>query len=109
RADAMAPYCPPQHAAYGQALQRSLGTVRQPLSGNSALLHVGTGYAGTPSDEWIVPKQTKNAAMAWRFIRIASDAVAQRQSAEIIGLAPANRVAVKTVKDPGIKYVAKLA
>jgi ABC-type glycerol-3-phosphate transport system substrate-binding protein len=106
---AMAPYYPLQLAAFRQALKRNLGIARQPLSGNSALLHVGTGYAGTPSDEWIVPKETKNVDMAWRFIRIASGAVAQRQSAQIIGLAPANKVAAKTVKDPGIKYVAKLA
>ena len=106
---AMAPYYPLQLGAFRQALKGNLGIARQPLSGNSALLHVGTGYAGTPSDEWIIPKQTKNADMAWKFIRIASDAVAQRQSAAIIGLAPANKVAAKTVKDPGIKYVSKLA
>lgn len=106
---AMAPYYPLQLAAFREALKGDLGIARQPLSGNSALLRVGTGYAGTPSDEWIVPKETKNANMAWRFITIASDAVAQRQSAAIIGLAPANKAAVKTMKDPGIKAIAKLA
>jgi ABC-type glycerol-3-phosphate transport system substrate-binding protein len=106
---AMAPYYPLQLGEFRKALKGDLGIARQPLSGNSPLLHVGTGYAGTPSDEWIIPKETKNASMAWKFVTTASDAVAQRQAATVIGLAPANKAAVKTLKDPGIKYVAQLA
>jgi ABC-type glycerol-3-phosphate transport system substrate-binding protein len=106
---AMAPYYPLQLEAFRQALKGDLGIARQPLSGHSSLLRVGTGYAGTPSDEWIVPKDTKNADMAWRFIKTASDAQAQREANTIIGLAPANTSVVRTLKNPGAQLIAKLA
>jgi ABC-type glycerol-3-phosphate transport system substrate-binding protein len=107
---AMAPYYPLQLAAFRQALgAKNLGIARQPLSGHSSLLHVGSGYAGTPSDEWIIPKGTKNAQMAWKFVVGLSDAQAQRDSFRIIGLAPSNTAVARTLNDPGAKLIAQLA
>ena len=106
---AMAPYYPLQLEAFKKALGADLGIAQQPLSGRSSLLKVGTGYAGTPSDEWIIPKETKNAEMAWRFVEDRE----RRRGAE--GLGPNRRpVAVehvgrRTLKDPGAKLIAKLA
>jgi ABC-type glycerol-3-phosphate transport system substrate-binding protein len=107
---AMAPYYPLQLSAFRQALGSSnVGIARQPLSGHGPLLRVGTGYAGTPSDGWIIPKATRNADMAWRFVKIASDAQAQKESNVIIGLAPANTSVVRGLKDEGAKLIARLA
>jgi multiple sugar transport system substrate-binding protein len=107
---AMAPYYPLQLTVFRKALgAANLGIARQPLSGHGPLLRVGTGYAGTPSDGWIIPKDTKNAEVAWRFVKTASDAQAQREANAIIGLAPANTRVVGTLKDSGAKLMAKLA
>lgn len=107
---AMAPYYPLQLASFRQALgANNLGIARQPLSGHSSLLRVGSGYAGTPSDEWIIPKGTKNAQMAWKFVVTLSDAQAQKDSYRIIGLAPANTATLRGLNDAGVKRIAQLA
>jgi ABC-type glycerol-3-phosphate transport system substrate-binding protein len=47
--------------------------------------------------------------MAWRFVKIASDAQAQKEANVIIGLAPANTSVVRGLKDEGAKLIARLA
>ncbi len=91
------------------ALGNKLGVAKEPLSGNGPLLHVKSGYAGNPFDGWVIPKQSKNAAMAWRFIKIASDASANTTVQSLMGFSPANASVIKSLKNPLDKAAAKFA
>lgn len=107
---AMAFFFPLEVAAFRKALgQNNVGEAKQPLSGHGPLLHVKSGYAAIPSDAWSIAKGSKNAAIAWQFIKIASDAQAQATEQTMIGFAPAISSVTQHLKDPTLKYVAELA
>lgn len=106
---AMTPYFGLQLATFKKALGSKLGVAPLPLSGTGALLHYNNGYAGNPFDGWVIPKGSPNAAMAWKFIKIASDASANRTSQSEMGLSPAVTSVVQQLKDPLQKEAAKLA
>jgi ABC-type glycerol-3-phosphate transport system substrate-binding protein len=107
---AMAPYYPAALTTFEHAIgANNLGVARQPVSGHGPLLHVRNGWAGTPTDGWLIPKDAKNAEMAWKFIQLASDSTAQLAATSLIGLPPANTKAAASLKDPAAKFAAKLA
>lgn len=106
---AMTPYFGLQLGAFKKALGSDLGVAPLPLSGSGPLLRVNNGYAGNPFDGWVIPKGSPNAAMAWKFIKIASDAEANRTSQSQMGLSPAITTVVRGLKDPLEKEAATLA
>jgi ABC-type glycerol-3-phosphate transport system substrate-binding protein len=106
---AMTPYFGLQLATFQKALGSKLGLAPLPLSGSGPLLHVNNGYAGNPFDGWVIPKGSPNPAMAWKFMKIASDASANRTSQSEMGLSPALTSVVNGLTDPLQKKAAKLA
>jgi raffinose/stachyose/melibiose transport system substrate-binding protein len=107
---AMAPYYPAGLTSFQQALGKSnLGLARQPVSGRGPMLHVRNGWAGTPTDAWLIPKDSKNAAVAWSFIKTLTTPLAQLGATKNIGLPPANSKAVSKLTDPQAKFAASLA
>jgi maltose-binding protein MalE len=105
----MTPYFGLQLAAFRKALGSKLGVGPLPLSGNGPLLHVNNGYAGVPFDGWVIPKGSGNPAMAWKFIKLASDVEANKTSQSEMGLSPAITSVVNGLTDPLQKEAAKLA
>ena len=91
------------------ALGSKLGIAKEPLSGTGPLLHVNSGYAGNPFDGWVIPKDSKNADVAWSFIKIASDATANKTSQSMMGFSPANGKVIAGLTNPLEKAAAKLA
>ncbi len=93
---------------FEKSLGSNLGVARQPVSGNGPLLHVNNGYAGDSFDNWVIPKGSPHAALAWKFITLASDASAQESLASEVGLTPVNRAAIATLNPIG-KFIANLS
>jgi raffinose/stachyose/melibiose transport system substrate-binding protein len=106
---AMTPYFGLQLAAFQKALGSKLGVAPLPLSGSGPLLHVNNGYAGNPFDGWVIPKNSPNADMAWKFIKLASDASANKTSQSMMGLSPAVTSVTEKLTDPLQKTAAQLA
>ena len=94
---------------FKKALGKNLGVARLPVSGNGPLLKVNNGYAGSPWDGWVINKRTKYAAMAWKFVQIASDATANRTAQNLMGFSPANPSVSKGLTDPLEKTANALA
>lgn len=94
---------------FKKALGTKLGVARLPVSGNGPLLKVNNGYAGTPWDGWVINKRTKYAAMAWKFVQIASDATANQTAQNLMGFSPANPSVSKGLTDPLEKAANALA
>lgn len=105
---AMATFYSALLSQFEQSLGSNLGVARQPVSGNGPLLHVNNGYAGDSFDNWVIPKGSPNAALAWKFITIASDPTAQESLASGVGLTPVNRTAIGTLNPIG-KFIANLS
>lgn len=101
---AMTPYFGLQLATFQEELGKDLGIARLPLSGQGPLLKVNNGYAGNPFDNWVVPADAPNAEMAWKFIMIASDAVANESSQELMGLSPAIKSVGKGLTDQAQRF-----
>lgn len=106
---AMTPYFGLQLATFQKALGSKLGIAPLPLSGNGPLLHTNNGYAGNPFDGWVIPKGSPHANMAWKFIKLASDASANQTSQSEMGLSPAITSVVRGLTNPLQKEAAKLA
>jgi ABC-type glycerol-3-phosphate transport system substrate-binding protein len=105
---AMATFYSALLSQFEKSLGSNLGVARQPVSGNGPLLHVNNGYAGDSFDNWVIPKGSPHAALAWKFITIASDATAQESLANEVGLTPVNRTAIGTLNPIG-KFIANLS
>jgi ABC-type glycerol-3-phosphate transport system substrate-binding protein len=105
---AMATFYSALLSEFESSLGNNLGVARQPVSGNGPLLHVNNGYAGDSFDNWVIPKGSPHAALAWKFITIASDATAQESLGKEVGLTPVNRAAIATLNPIG-KFIATLS
>jgi ABC-type glycerol-3-phosphate transport system substrate-binding protein len=105
---AMTPYFSLSLTAFRKALGSKLGLAKQPLSGHGPLLKVNNGYAGVPFDGWVIPKGG-NADMAWKFIKLASDATANASSQKTMGFSPAISSVTKSLTDPLEKLAASFS
>ena len=85
---------------FEKAIGKNLGVARLPVSGNGPLLHVNNGYAGVPFDAWVINKRTKYAAMAWKFVQIASDAAANQSSGKPDGLLAGEQLGLQEAHRP---------
>ena len=106
---AMTPYFSLALTTLQKALGKNLGIAKLPLSGKSALLHTAGGYPGNPFDGWVIPKDAKNADMAWNFIKLASDATANKSAQKLMGFSPAVTSVQRGLTDPLQKAAAALA
>jgi ABC-type glycerol-3-phosphate transport system substrate-binding protein len=93
---------------FEKALGSNLGVARQPLSGNGPLLKVNNGYAGDSFDNFVIPKGSPHATLAWKFITLASGAGPQSSMASLIGLTPVNKTSIAALNPIG-KFIANLS
>ncbi len=105
---AMATFYSALLSQFEKALGNNLGVARQPVSGNGPLLKVNNGYAGDSFDNFVIPKGSKNAKLAWKFITLASSESSQSSMASMIGLTPVNKQAIAKLNPIG-KFIANLS
>jgi ABC-type glycerol-3-phosphate transport system substrate-binding protein len=82
----------------------NIGVTPIPQSGP----HKG-GIAASSLDNWVIPKDSKYPELAFKFIKIASDASAGDLVAGLVASAPANKVAARRIKDPIVRWIAAKA
>lgn len=87
---------------FEKALGSNLGVFRVPVSGNGPL---AGKVAGNSSHNFVIPKGAKNPALAFAFIKTATDETAGKQLLSILGDPTLNRAAAaSTGKDPIIRF-----
>ena len=67
---------------------------------------LGTAVASNSGDNWVIPAQSKNPALAWDFIKTATDAASAKLWLTDVGLPPTNIAASGSISDPVMKFVA---
>ena len=67
---------------------------------------LGTHVASNSNDNWVIPAQSKNSALAWDFIKDATDPAMGELWAKDIGSPPANVAAASKIADPLLSYMA---
>jgi ABC-type glycerol-3-phosphate transport system substrate-binding protein len=105
---AMATFYSALLSQFETALGKNLGVARQPVSGHGPLLKVNNGYAGDSFDNFVIPKASPHASLAWKFIKLASSAGAQSSMSSMIGLTPVNQQAIAKLNPIG-KFIANLS
>lgn len=68
---------------------------------------LGTHVASNSNDNWVIPAQAKNPALAWDFIKDATDPAMGELWAKDIGSPPANVAAASKIADPLLRYMAR--
>jgi ABC-type glycerol-3-phosphate transport system substrate-binding protein len=90
---------------FEKALGSKLGLTQLPAFGNGPLAGKA---AGNSFHNWVIPAKAKNADLAFQYIKIATDATAGEQLAQMVGSPPANKQALTQIKDPNVKFFAQL-
>jgi raffinose/stachyose/melibiose transport system substrate-binding protein len=67
---------------------------------------LGTKVASNSNDNWVIPAQSKNQALAWDFIKDATDPAMGTLWGKDIGSPPANIAAASKIADPLLRYMA---
>jgi ABC-type glycerol-3-phosphate transport system substrate-binding protein len=67
---------------------------------------LGTHVASNSNDNWVIPAQSKNAALAWDFIKDATDPAMGELWGKDVGSPPANIAAASKIADPLLRYMA---
>jgi ABC-type glycerol-3-phosphate transport system substrate-binding protein len=67
---------------------------------------LGTHVASNSNDNWVIPAQSKNPALAWDFIKDATNPAMGGLWAKDVGSPPANIAAASQIPDPLLKYMA---
>lgn len=67
---------------------------------------LGTHVASNSNDNWVIPAGSNNAALAWDFIKDATDESAATLWAKDVGSPPANVAAASKLSDPLLRYMA---
>jgi ABC-type glycerol-3-phosphate transport system substrate-binding protein len=67
---------------------------------------LGTHVASNSNDNWVIPAQSKNQALAWDFIKDATDPAMGELWGKDIGSPPANVAAASKIADPLLRYMA---
>jgi raffinose/stachyose/melibiose transport system substrate-binding protein len=67
---------------------------------------LGTGVASNSGDNWVIPSGAKNPALAWDFIKIATDATSAKLWLTDVGLPTTNIAASSNISDPVLKFTA---
>lgn len=89
-----------------KVLGKNLGVAPLPQSGHGPL----TGQAvGQVSDNWWIPKEAKNAAAAWEFIKLACGYPMSKLETVTFGNPPCNKQAATVIQDPGVSFEAAYA
>lgn len=68
---------------------------------------LGTHVASNSNDNWVIPAQAQNPALAWDFIKDATDPAMGGLWAKDVGSPPANIAAAANIPDPLLKYMAE--
>jgi ABC-type glycerol-3-phosphate transport system substrate-binding protein len=105
---AMATFYSALLSQFEKALGKNLAVARQPVSGDGPLLKVNNGYSGDSFDNFVIPKGSPHASLAWKFIKLASSESAQSSMSNMIGLTPVNQQAIAKL-DPIGKFIANLS
>jgi ABC-type glycerol-3-phosphate transport system substrate-binding protein len=87
------------------ALGKKVGVWPMPVSGHGPWAHK---QAGNAIDNWVIPKGAKNPTLAWKWIQLATSKRMQLLEVPLLGSPPANLAAAKSVKDPYVRYFARL-
>ncbi len=90
---------------FEKALGKNLGVTQIPTAGDGPL---AGRAAGNSFHNWVIPKDAKNPDLAFAYIKIATDKTAGADLATMLGTPPANIAAQATIKDPFVKFFAKL-
>jgi ABC-type glycerol-3-phosphate transport system substrate-binding protein len=90
---------------FEKALGKNLGVTAIPTAGDGPL---AGRAAGNSFHNWVIPKDAKNPDLAFAYIKLATDKTAGADLATMLGTPPANIAAQATIKDPFVKYFAKL-
>jgi raffinose/stachyose/melibiose transport system substrate-binding protein len=90
---------------FEQALKTNLGVAPIPVSGTGPL--AGTA-AGNSFHNFVIPKDAQNQALAFAYVKTATDATAGRQLVSILATPPANLAAQASITDPTVAFFAKL-
>jgi ABC-type glycerol-3-phosphate transport system substrate-binding protein len=87
---------------FEKALGSNLGIFRVPIAGNGPL---AGKVVGNSDHNFVIPTGAKNPALAFDFIKIATDATAGKQLLTILGDPPLNRAAAASAgSDPIIRF-----
>jgi ABC-type glycerol-3-phosphate transport system substrate-binding protein len=87
---------------FEKALGAKLGIFRVPISGNGPL---AGKVVGNSDHNFVIPKGAANPALAFEFIKVATDATAGKQLLTILGDPPLNRAAAASGgSDPIIRF-----
>jgi raffinose/stachyose/melibiose transport system substrate-binding protein len=87
---------------FEQALGKNLGIFRVPVAGTGPL---AGQVVGNSDHNFVIPKGAHNPALAFGFIKVATDATAGKQLLSILGDPPLNRAAAASGgSDPIIKF-----
>jgi len=87
-------------------LGSKIGVTLIPYAGNGPL----SGKLSTFSNgNWVIPKDAAHPELAWSFIQLATDSVAQGENEwiKLVGLPPANKQAAADLQNPLVKYMAQ--
>ncbi len=92
----------PQFLPYFKDIRDKLGVTLIPMSGSGPFKANTASMAG---DTWSIPKDSQNGAMAWEFIKLASDETAGEAMIGQLGSPPANVAAAGKINDPEVQFV----
>jgi raffinose/stachyose/melibiose transport system substrate-binding protein len=99
---AMVQMYPAVVSQFEKALGSNLGIFQIPTSGNGPL---AGKVVGNSDHNFVIPSGAKNPALAFDFVKLATDATAGKQLLSILGDPPLNRAAAASAgKDPIIRF-----
>jgi len=84
-------------------LGNKIGVSLIPYAGTGPLAKANSSNA---ADNWVIPKDAAHPELAWEFIKLASDAMAETEEMSLVGSPPANKQAAANIQDPIVKYIA---
>jgi len=87
------------------ALGSKVGVWPMPVSGHGPWAHK---QAGNAIDNWVIPNGAKNPTLAWKYIQLATSKRMQLLEVPELGSPPSNLAAANSVKDPYVRYFARL-
>ena len=88
---------------FREGIGNNLAVMRFPPSANGPLSRAMNVVSG---NNWVVPKDAKNAALAWEFVKLVSDGKSQTNQLTLKGTPPTNKTAnLKVVSDPVLRTI----
>jgi ABC-type glycerol-3-phosphate transport system substrate-binding protein len=88
------------------AFEKGIGASNLGISDIPGTGPLGTAVASNSGDNWVIPAGSKNPALAWDFIKTATDATSAKLWLTDIGLPTTNIAASGNITDPVMKFAA---